>query len=67
MIYRVVIMIIVIANSSNELIASYVFIVAFGIIALTYLPVRPYNFEILKLDGIFLSMIVFIAVLRTNT
>ena len=63
MIYRVVIIIIVIVNSSNEFFASYVFIVAFGMIALTHLPVRPYNFKILKLDGIFLSMIVFIAVL----
>ena len=64
MICRLVIMIIVIANSSNEFIASYVLIVACGIIALIHLTVKPYNNKILnKIDGIFLQMIVFIAAL----
>ena len=64
MICRLVIMTIVIVNSSNEFIASYVLIVACGIIALIHVTVKPYNNEILnKLDGIFLQMIVFIAVL----
>ena len=64
MICRLVIMTIVIANSSNEFIASYMLIVACGIIALIHFTVKPYNNEILnKLDGIFLQMIVFIAAL----
>ena len=64
MICRLVIMTIVIGNSSNEFIASYVLIVACGIIALIHFTVKPYNNEILnKLDGIFLQMIVFIAAL----
>ena len=52
MICRLVIMTIVIANSSNEFIASYMLIVACGIIALIHLTVKPYNNEILKFDGI---------------
>ena len=64
MICRLVIMIIVIANSSNEFIASYVLIVACGIIALIHLTVKLHNNEVLnKFDGLFLIMIVFITVL----
>ena len=64
MICRLVIMTIVIANSSNEFIASYVLIVACGIIALIHVTVKPYNNEIInKFDGIILQLIIFIAVL----
>ena len=64
MICRLVIMTIVIANSSNELIASYVLIVACGIIALIHVSVKPYNNEILnKFDGAVLQLIIFIAAL----
>ena len=64
MICRLVIMTIVIANSSNEFIASYVLIVACGIIALIHLTVKPYNNEILnKFDGAVLHLIIFIAAL----
>ena len=64
MICRLVIMIIVIANSSNEFITSYVLIVACGIIALVHVMVKPYNNEILnKFDGVVLQLIIFIAVL----
>ena len=64
MICRLVIMTIVIANSSNKFIASYVLIVACGIIALIHLTVKPYNNEILnKFDGAVLHLIIFIAVL----
>ena len=64
MICRLVIMAIVITNSSNEFIASYVLIVCCGIIASIHVTVKPYNNEVLnKFDGIILQMIVFIAVL----
>ena len=54
----------VIANSSNEFIASYVLIVACGIIALIHVIVKPYNNKVLnKFDCIILQLIVFIAVL----
>ena len=64
MICRLVIMVIVIVNSSNEFIASYVLIVACGIIALIHLTVKPYNNETLnKFDGAVLNLIIFIAAL----
>ena len=64
MICRLVIMTIVIANSSNEFIVSYVLIVACGIIALIHLTVKPYNNEILnKFDGAVLQLIIFITAL----
>ena len=64
MICRLVIITIVIANSSNELVASYVLIVACGIIALIHLTVKPYNSELLnKFDGVILHFIIFIAAL----
>ena len=64
MICRLVIMTIVIANSSNEFIASYVLIVACGIIALIHLTLKPYNNEVLnKFDGAVLHLIIFIAAL----
>ena len=64
MICRLVIITIVIANSSNELVARYVLIVACGIIALIHVTVKPYNDEVLnKFDGVVLQLIIFIAVL----
>ena len=64
MICRLVIMIIIIANSSNELVASYVLIVACEIIALIHLTVKPYKSDILnKFDGVILHLIILIAVL----
>ena len=64
MICRLVIITIVIANSSNEAIVNYVLIVACGIIALIHLIVKPYSNEILnKFDGVVLFLIVFFAVL----
>ena len=64
MICRLVIMTIIIANSSNEVIASYVLIVTCGIIALIHLTAKPYNNKILNLfDGVVLQIIIFIAVL----
>ena len=64
MICRQVVMIIVIANSSNKLIARYVLIVACRIIALIYVMVKPYANEVLnKIDGSVLQLIIFIAVL----
>ena len=64
MICRLVIMTIVIANSSNEFIASYVLIVACGIIALIHVTVKPYNNDILnKFDGAVLHLIIFITTL----
>ena len=64
MICRLVIMTIIIANSSNEVIASYVLIVACGIIALIHFTAKPYNNKILNLfDGVVLQLIIFIAVL----
>ena len=64
MICRLVIITIVIANSSNEMITSYVLIVACGIIALIHLTVKPYNSELLnKFDGVILHFIIFISAL----
>ena len=64
MICRLVIMTIIIANSSNNFIASYVLTVCCGIIALIHLTVKPYNNEILnKFDGAVLHLIIFIAAL----
>ena len=64
MICRLVIITIVIANSSNELVASYVLIVACVIIALIHLTVKPYNNEILnKFDGVILHLIICIVAL----
>ena len=64
MICRLVIITIVISNSSNELVASYVLIVACVIIALIHLTVKPYNNEILnKFDGVILHLIICIVAL----
>ena len=64
MICRLVIITIVIANSSNDFVAHYVLIVTCGIIALIHLITKPYNNEILNtLDGIILQLIIFAAAL----
>ena len=59
MICRLVIITIVIANSSNDFVANYMLIVTCVIIALIHLIIKPYNNEILnKLDGIILHLII---------
>ena len=64
MICRLVIITIVIANSSNEFVASYLLIVACGVIALIHATAKPYNNEIVnKFDGMILQLIIFITVL----
>ena len=64
MICRLVIITIVIANSSNDFVANYMLIVACGIIALGHLIIKPYNKAILnKLDGVILHMIIFVTAL----
>ena len=62
MICRLVVMIIVIANSSIDSTASYLLIVACGIIALLHIAVKPYNNEILNtFDAVILLLIILIA------
>ena len=64
MMCRLVIITIVIANSSNEFIASYILIAACGVIALIHLMVKPYNSEFLnKFDGVVLQLISLISAL----
>ena len=64
MICRLVIITIVIANSSNDFVANYVLIVTCVIIALLHLIIKPYNNEMLnKLDGIILQLIIIVATL----
>ena len=60
MICRLVIIIIVIANPSNDFVAYYLLIITCGIIALIHLLIKPYNSGILnKLDGVILQLIIF--------
>ena len=64
MICRLVIITIVIANSSDEFVANYLLIIVCGIVGLIHLMVKPYNKEILnELDGIILHLIIFVAAL----
>ena len=64
MICRLVIITIVIANSSNEFVANYLLITVCGIVGLIHLTLKPYNKEILnELDGIILHLIIFVAAL----
>ena len=59
MICRLVIITIVIANSSNDFVANYMLIVTSGIIALIHLIIKPYNNEIFNtLNGIILQLII---------
>ena len=61
---RLVIISIVIANSSNDYVVNYVLIVVCGIIALIHVTVKPYNNDIInKFDGVILQLITFTAVL----
>ena len=61
---RLLIITIVIANSSNEFVANYLLTIVCGIIDLIQLTVKPYNKEILnKFDGIILHLIIFVAAL----
>jgi len=64
MICRLLIITIVIANSSNDFVASYMLVIVCVIIALIHLTVKPYNNEILnKFDGMILHLIVLITAL----
>ena len=60
MICRLVIITIVITDSSNDFVAKYLLIITCGIIALVHLLIKPYNSVMLnKLDGIILQLIIF--------
>ena len=64
MICRLVVIAIVVTNSSNDFIANYMLAIVCGIIALVHLIVKPYSNEILnKFDGIILQLIIFTAIL----
>ena len=64
MICRLIVIAIVIGNSSNNFIAYYMLVIACGIIALVHLMVKPYNNQTLnKFDGIILQLIIFTAIL----
>ena len=64
MICRLLIITIVIANSSNEFVANYLLTIVCGIIDLIHVTMKPYNKEILnKFDSIILQLIVFVAAL----
>ena len=64
MICRLVIITIVIINSSNDFVANYMLIVVCGIIDLIHISVKPYSNEILnKFDSIILHLVIFIAAL----
>ena len=64
MICRLIVIAIVIGNSSNNFIANYMLVIVCGVIALVHVSVKPYNNEILnKFDGIILHLIIFTAIL----
>ena len=64
MICRLVIITIVIVNSSNDFVANYMLTIVSGVTALIHQIMKPYNSEILnKFDGIILQLIVFITAL----
>ena len=64
MICRLVIITIVIVNSSNDFVANYMLTIVSGVTALIHQIMKPYNNEILnKFDGIILQLIVFITAL----
>ena len=55
---------IVIANSSNDFVTSYILIVVCGIIALIHVTIKPYSDEMLnKFDGIILHIVIFVTAL----
>ena len=64
MICCLLIITIVIANSTNKFVANYLLTVVFVITELIHATVKPYNKEILnKFDGIILHLIIFVAAL----
>ena len=64
MICRLVIITIVITNSSNDFVANYMLIIVCGIIDLIHISVKPYSSEILnKFDSTILHLVIFIAAL----
>ena len=64
MICRLLIITIVIVNSSNEFVANYLLTVVCGIIDLIHVTVKPYSKKILnKFDSIILHLIIFVAAL----
>ena len=64
MICRLVIITIVIVNSSNDFVATYMLTFISGVIALIHQIMKPYNNKILnKFDGVTLQLIIFITVL----
>ena len=64
MICRLVIITIVIANSSNDFVTNYMLIIVCGVMDLIHISVKPYSNEILnKFDSIILHLVIFIAAL----
>ena len=64
MICRLVIIAIVIINSSNDFVVSYMLIIVCGLTDLIHVTVKPYSNDILnKFDGTILHLIIFIAAL----
>ena len=65
MICRLLIIVIVIANSSNDFITSYILITVCGIVALIHQTIKPYgNNKILnKFDGLILQLLILVAAL----
>ena len=60
MICRLVIIIILIVNSSNGFDVNYLLIVVCGVIALIHVTAKPYNIEIVnKFDGMILQLIIY--------
>ena len=60
----IITIIIVIANTSNDMVANYLLITVCAIIALIQLLARPYNNEIInRLDGVILQIMIFITAL----
>ena len=67
MICRLVVITIVIANSSNDFAINYIVSVACGIIALLHLTVKPYNNKMLnKFDGVILHLCGLTSALRLS-
>ena len=64
MIGRLVIISVVIVNSSNDFVTNYMLVIVCGIIGLVHISVKPYSSEILnKFDSIILHLVIFIAAL----
>ena len=64
MICRLVIITIVVVNSSNDFVAIYMLTIVSGLIAVMHQIMKPYNNEILnKFDGIILQVIILITLL----